>query len=391
MAENPYQTARPHEVVVTSAVIVGFLTGVAGGGGSAGPRLDEGRRSRATIRETSTEIGEHLGHIDWEEGAPYIRQTLERIWERNGWKDETDLDMRDLLCEVAAVPPWQIMKRLDLMCRRLGERYGFSPEQAAVFKAAVMRETSAWLTQHAGTIFEQIRDGLPVDTPPEEISPEQVARWTKASDALVADVRKAFDRVLSELEPAFTPEQHRILDRDLPTVNKRWDDVLRMRARWSAGGWRAEDWGMPEDRALPEDSSQRHTPASTPDIPTQVGIGKRAVLPDPKSEEVTPKPEALVIPKWLAHDPTTWFAYVLETAERFDLNPGQMTTAKSVHGEILARANAYILAHAARLKPVPTGERGTHHAFAPIRLLFLELQHRLEAISTTVQRAAAEP
>ena len=148
---------------------------------------------------------------------------------------------------------------------------------------------------------------------------------------------------------------------------------------------------MPVDRPLPGDLSQPHAPAATPAVPAQVGVSNRAVFADRKSDEFSPKPEELVIPKWLAHDPTTWFAFVLETAERFDLNEGQMTAAKSMHAEMIARANTYILAHSARLKPVPTGERGSHQAFAPIRLLFLELRHRLAAMPTTAQRAAGEP
>ncbi len=372
MTTNPYRTCRVQRAVVAASVAMfGVGLRVAGGGGPTGAGTDAEEESAKSVVETSKQLKDQLGHIDWEEERPSIEQALERFWERNGWTTESDLATRDLACEVAAIPPWQIMKRLDLMCKRVGERYDFSPEQGARFKGAVMRETSSWLTRHAGTIFEQIREGLPIDTRAGAIDPDQVARWTKASEALVADAHDAFDRMVEEIKPSFTPHQNGILERDLRAFNKRWKDVQRMRARWADGGWEADDWGLPQ----------------------QSDLGRAADAPKPeparpRSEpgKVTPAPQVVVVPKWVAHDPSTWFAYVLENAQAYDLTAGQMTTAWSVHAETVARANAYILTHAKRLQPVPISERSTHTAYSPIRFFFKELQDRLEAIPTTAQR-----
>ncbi|MHC4697203.1 MAG: hypothetical protein ACYTFA_10705 [Planctomycetota bacterium] len=345
----------------------------ASGGGPADTGADDKKEPVGSVVETSKRLEDHIGHIDWEAERPFIEQAVERFWERNGWTAEPDLATRDLACEVAAIPPWQMMKRLDLMCQRVGERYDYSPEQAAQFKGAIMRETSSWLTHHAGTIFEHIREGLPVEARAGAPHPEQVARWTKASEALVADARAAFDRVVDEIRPTFTSEQNEILEPDLRAFNKRWNDVQQMRARWAAGGWRPDDWGIPADSDL--------------------RAGLADVKPEPArpggvSGEVISTREAMVVPKWVAHDPSTWFAYVLETAKRYDLSPGQMTAAWSVHAEIVSRANAYILTHADRLQPVPIRARSMHVAYGPIRLLFEELKDRLEVIPTTAQRAA---
>jgi hypothetical protein len=96
------------------------------------------------------------------------------------------------------------------------------------------------------------------------------------------------------------------------------------------------------------------------------------------------------IPKCVAYDPATWYACVLQLQERFKLDPGQVTTAESLHAELFERAKAYVDKHADTLKQVPPGERDTHAAYEPIRTLFDELNSRLDAIPTTSQRIRNE-
>ena len=82
-------------------------------------------------------------------------------------------------------------------------------------------------------------------------------------------------------------------------------------------------------------------------------------------------------------------AYVRELERRFKLDAGQMSTAESIHEELLDRADSYVQMHAAALKTIPVRERGTHEAYEPVRKLFVELKSRLDAIPTTSQRYRA--
>ncbi|MFQ5590857.1 MAG: hypothetical protein ACE5HE_06830 [Phycisphaerae bacterium] len=326
--------------------------------------------------ETAQVVEEQFGHIDWEEGFPFVQQALQRIWERNGWTSEADLAARDIACEVGAIPPWQIMNRFDLLSRRVGERYGFSDAQAGLFREELVREASAWLSRHVGTIFQQIRQGLPVDMRTGAIDREQVAHWAKTSEPLMADVRRAFDRVVAKMRPTLTEKQRAIMARDLHAFNRRWEDVQTMRARWSAGRWRPEDWGIPGGK----DHDNRSAGSVRQPTPGDAGAG-----------ETPHAPPEFVIPRWLPHDPSTWFAYVMDTARRFSFNRGEMSTAWSVHSELVDRGNTYILTHAEQVKAVPNSDRSTSEVYAPVRTLFQELKDRLEAIPTTAQRAAVVP
>ena len=90
------------------------------------------------------------------------------------------------------------------------------------------------------------------------------------------------------------------------------------------------------------------------------------------------------------HDPSTWFIYVLDFKERFDLDLGQMSTAESIHIEVSTLANHYIKAHTEMLKTISLVERMTHEAYEPVRSLFGGFQSRLDAIPTSSQRELSE-
>ncbi len=67
-----------------------------------------------------------------------------------------------------------------------------------------------------------------------------------------------------------------------------------------------------------------------------------------------------------------------------------MSTAESIHAELLDRAERYAEAHADTLEAIPAPERATHEAYEPIRSLFGELQSRLDSVPTTSQRDNGE-
>ena len=77
---------------------------------------------------------------------------------------------------------------------------------------------------------------------------------------------------------------------------------------------------------------------------------------------------------------------MLAFKKRFELDAGQMSTAESVHAELLERAKGYMAARGDALAAVAPRERPAHEAYEPIRQLFMELQDRLSAIPTTSQR-----
>ncbi len=313
----------------------------------------------------------HMGRLDWESQYPLIESAITNIWQRHGWKDEADHFARDTACKIAAVPPWEPVKRLNLLAERMEQRYGLSGEKAARFRTAVMREAAGFLMRNIGVILEQTGDGMDARLQGEPFTAEQIARWAKESQPLLAELRRRADRLAKELEPILEPARRQILRRDLKNFRKRQRVIDRMTARWVRGEWQPADWGLQND-------------------PIQ-SVGPPAGRPDPpplatRSPSIRETGKPPTIGRWLPHDPSTWHNYALDFQKRFDLNAGQMSTAESIHVELLTRGDRYIEAHTDILKTIPLAKRITHEAYEPVRSLFREFQSRLDAIPTSGQR-----
>jgi len=325
------------------------------------------------LLEASRRLSEIAGHLDWEREYASIQHAVNNVWRRNGWESEPHRFARDLVLEVAAIPPWEFMKRFERLNQRVGERYDLSASQRFQLQGAMIRETGKMLLGHADLIFDQAGEMLQARQAGRPFTAEEIARWTKESEPLMGEARAVIDRINGELGASMSPQQKQVFERDLGAFEQRWAVVQEMRSQWGQGRWKPEHWGLEDD-------------------PTQVGrAGPDAWRPGPGSSPVGPMmPEPAAIPRWKAHDPSTWFAYVLEVKGTYELDPGQMTTAESIHAELVGRATGYATRAGEDLLRVPEAERAVHPAYEPIRELFAELQSRLEPIPTTAQRHRAE-
>ena len=325
------------------------------------------------VFEAFDQLGTLADHTDWEAEYPNIERAINNIWQRNGWSDEADTFARDLACEIAAVPPWEPLKRLDLLGDKVAERYGLVETQALRFKSAVMRETARVLARNAGTMIRQITEGMQARANGEPFTAEQVARWSQAAEPVLADLQEGIDRIGVELVVMVPAERQAILERDMASYRKRRVLVDEMGKRWAAGEWRPDDWGMQNDPIQTGGHSA-----------SRVGTGARDAGRTARGGAVVP------LPKWLAHEPTTWLSYVIDFRGRFQLDKGQVTTADSILSELVGRAASYIEDHAATLQVIPAEQRGKHEVYQPVRDLFDQLCERLDAIPTTAQRQRAE-
>ncbi len=315
-------------------------------------------------------------HTDWDAEYPNIVRAIDNIWQRNGWNDESDIFARDLARELTAIPPWEPIKRLNVFGDRVAERYGLAEGQAQRFKSTVIRETANVLARNAGVMIRQVTEGMQARANGEPFTAEQVARWSKAADPALADLHERIDRLREELAVMVPPERQTVLERDVASYRKRRAVMDEMGKRWAAGNWRPDDWGMQND---PIQTGQ-HSAA-------RLGAGVRHVGEAPQAGRLTPPTP---LPKWLSYEPTTWLSYVVEFRRKYGLEKGQVTTADSIHSELLARATNYVEDHAVALQAVPAEQRVEHEAYKPIVDLFGQLKERLDAIPTTAQRQRAE-
>ncbi len=299
--------------------------------------------------------------FDWDGEGPNIHRSIDNVFKANDWTDESDRYAQYMVRDVVSIPPWQLAKRIERMTEHVANRYGLTEKQRGELQGKLMMEFGAFIGRNADTLFAQAREALNQRAQQKPYDAEQIAKWMKAYKPMRKDVDATMDRLLKEIGALVGPEAKEVFDRDVKSFHKRDKHVTEMMDRWAEGKWKPSDWGMQDD---------------------PIQTGKLPPLPDPKVEvEVGPPP-----PKWLDHDPSTWFAYVLDFKARFKLDVGQATTAKSIHTELLERATTYISGRLEVMKAIPISERGKHEAYAPVRTLFAELRARLDAIPTTGQR-----
>ncbi|MEK6674914.1 MAG: hypothetical protein AABZ47_04580 [Planctomycetota bacterium] len=357
--------ARSYEVL---PLFIGLFAVVALAGDDPASGL-EGLTARLT---------EHGKAINWEAEFPHFERHFDRMWKENGWNDEADCFSHDLIRDVARIPPWQVMDRLNLASDRAAERYGMKGTERLWLKAKMVREASGFLLRNSKVILQQFSEASEFFAGEKPLNPDQVARWTRDAEPLTEDFNQMVKRIVSDIEPR-VDEQHRdALRRDVGSYDKQRQFWLEKMTRWKEGDWRPDDWGLqdhPAHRDLPVLSG------------SESNVFPR-VLAANSDGEIGPD-YVNSLPKWVNHDRSTWFAYVIEMERKYHFDSGQMNTAKSIHDEVFERAGAYVAANTEELKAVSLSARGKHEIFAPVRMMFDELRSRLDAIPTSAQQTNA--
>jgi len=346
---------------------VGMVAATAVVGGSADDPT-------TALSDLFSQLNEQTKHFDWQAEACHIEQAIDNVWRENGWTDESDLFAQGLARDVSVIPPWEFMKRLNLVSTRVAERYGLSAQQSATLQAAILRRSTGFLARNARVIMSQTAEAVKTRSNGQPFSADQIARWMQEAQPLLEDAYKTTDQLVDDLKHVVPPEKRQLLEADLNGFEKRRRVGLEMAERWTRGEWRPTDWGMQDDPI------QQRSAAAAAMRAARARITSSA-------DQIKPA----VVPRWNSHDPSTWFAYVLDFQARFGLDAGQQTAAKSIHDELVLRAGDYASTRMDTLKAIGLNERSTHEAYAPIRVLFAELQARLDAIPTSSQRAEAKP
>ncbi|MGD2108977.1 MAG: hypothetical protein PVI86_06250 [Phycisphaerae bacterium] len=325
------------------------------------------------ILESFGRLSEQMDDTAWERDTAFLKKSMDKLWERNGWTTESDLFARDVAKEVAAIPPWRVMRRLETMNRHVAERYGLSDADASRFQGAVIGETSGVLLRNMGIITRQIREVVEARQHGRPFTAEQVARWMQEGEPIMSEMEKSADRLRQVLEPMVAADRRRFFDADVESYMKRQRVVDKAVERWASGGWEPSDWGLEDD-------------------PVHRGLGKPAAALNAgrAGDAKVPKPIGRSSARLMAcvsYDPESWHVCVTDLKAQLQLDPGQVDTAESIHAELVERARACIVARSDVLAAVPTAERKTHEAYEPVRALFAEFQDRLDAILTSSQRA----
>lgn len=324
----------------------------------------------ATMEEVSEVLTERARRYDWAAEAPHIERALGNIWTRYNWTSESDASSLAMAKEVSAIPPWQPLQRIEVLSRRIADRYDLTEDKAHQLRNRVFMEVSRIFAKNAGTIMQHMSEAIETRQQARPFTSEQIARWMKEAEQASEDGLAMVAELIETLKGMVPAEKRALLERDIRAFDKRQKQVDQLVERWIEGKWQPSDWGLQDDpvharmlAARRGDPLLRKASAEEPSLPT----------------------------RWVAHDPDTWIAYLRHVMRRFGLDKGQTATGLSIHAEMLERAQDYMTTRKQRLDGVPTGERAAHELYGPIRTLFGELEERLDAIPTTTQRESPKP
>jgi len=258
---------------------------------SPGHSLANGLEKLQTIAETIQRAG------PWEDQMWWVDRSIERVWEKNRWNEESDRFALQTTREVAKIPPWQFMQRFDHFTQAVGDRYSLSEEQRARLKGLMLREVAGMALKHAPLIARQVQEQLELklEAPDEagrmRFIRENVARWMRESEPVYHDFFEVAERMSASFGEMLNADQKQIYQRDLKTFERLLKYNEHLRNESLAGRFEPEDWGLQRDEFLQVMDQWR--------IATERG-----------REEAAGQERAEPPPRWTKHEPTTWYTYV---------------------------------------------------------------------------------
>lgn len=310
---------------------------------------------------------EQVREYDWDAETPFVQRALVNVWEKNQWNTPGDEYALKLALEISQIPPWEPMKRIDLVTERVSERYDLNNTAATRLKSKIVIGMGEFIGKHGPEIVKNVREAMNGRLSGQPINPAQVKEWIERADGFRTEADALTESIIDELENMVGPRGRRAFEMDVSSYRRRMERVDQLTERWRQGKWEPSDWG------LQDDPIQRG-------VHPGVRVGNRA-------EQGAGGP---AIPtRWFAHEPETWIAYLAEFRATYDLSVGQSNTAESIHNEMTRRALTFKRLRRERLERIPAAEREGHPDFEPIREIFTEFQLRLDGILSDTQRQSA--
>lgn len=270
----------------------------------------------------------------------------------------------------------------EVIVRNLAIRYNLNDEQTKATRELLQRRVQQFLREHEEEIWPAIREVLQYQlgqSPPDDKN--QIMRFGKVARPLIKLAQEAIYAGNEEWRQLLTEEQRAVHDFDLAEMKKTFEQMER-----NIEGWEKGDAGggiFPAQR-----------PTKNPKQPTRPTEGK---LPTPP-----PPPDPIVE----VFKPDYFEAYVEEFIKEYELNEGQIGTARSILKEFKDKAAGFREANETQLRrmgeELQAAQKERDHKkirdienqrkvlLAPVHAFFEEMVTRLKAVLTTVQLAKFE-
>lgn len=356
-----------------------------------------------------TEAAKKLGN--WGEHAELSRTAIEKVFQRTGWDSPEDLFAFELFRAVDSRPPWAFKERADTFFTLLSKRYHLDDDQRSRLVELVVREATGLFAEHADTILAYSTEMIEVRAAGQPFTAEQIARWTKMSEPVMAAGHRRVQEATAEFMEDLSPEQREIVAADLGAADRRIGAVQEMMQEWKEGRWEAADWGMEEDpiqtgkvaaeregRAPQGSEPQPEASGSPSGEPLAKPSAEPAVTrrpeiePEPATPPAPDRPAKKVSAPRKAVDADPWAKFVQAFIEKYKLEEMQRQKAWVYYDQSKERIDQVT----ERWGPSVAGKTGEKKSDATrlrseLDRVFAQLKLRLERLPTRVQRRDATP
>lgn len=321
----------------------------------------------------------------WEQQSAQNEEATGLVFQRQGWTSEPDQFALNMIREVDRVPPWQTKQREEIFLNSLQSRYQLTDNQKSMINQKMRFESMRLSVKYFKDAAPIAMEALKTRASGQPFTAEQMARWSRAAQPILADARDSIEKVAGELSGTMTPEQRKQMDGDLKAFLKRHDDVVKLTERWERGEWDPRDLGLDHDPA--------HAGVIAAKQAEQARMAAPPVLQQPASE-----------PNARPDDESSWERYVREYGVNHGFDAVQTKSARAILSEQTARAKNFRQARSTQLTtlqravaaendPVRKADltKELQSVLAPVSDMFTEMCARLDELLTADQRAKYSP
>ncbi len=267
-----------------------------------------------------------------------------------------------------------VEKIMDQAVRNIARRYNLNEAQTQKTDEIMKREVRRFLKEHEKEVWPLMRDLLAVQfsgKPPE--NKEDAIRIGKGAAPLAELAEKAIFEGNKEWREFLTAEQKRIHDDDLDDMRKTFAQVHKNFDEWEKG-----------------------TPSDSPLIPPPPANNLKSQPPRPKMP-----PPGLPDPVVQVIELGVFEAIVDRFLKEYDLDQGQIDTARSILAEFKIKANDFQLAHRDKLKEIAAKQSAAQQSkdlkelaeaeaerkalLDPFHGLVAQMEERLKSLLTSAQ------
>ena len=321
----------------------------------------------------------------WEQQSAQNEESTGLVFQRQGWNSEPDQFALNMIRDVDRIPPWQTKQREEVFLNALQGRYQLTENQKSMINQKMRFESMRLSVKYFKEAAPIAMEALKARASGQPFTAEQMARWSRAAQPILADARESIERVAGELSGTMTPEQRKQMDGDLKAFLKRHDDVVKLTERWQRGEWDPRDLGLDHDPAHASIVAAKQQSELARPVPP--------VLQQPAAE-----------PNARSDDESSWERYVREYGVNHGFDPVQTKSARAILSEQTARAKNFRQARATQLAtlqravaaendPVRKADltKELQSVLTPVSDMFTELCARLDELLTADQRARYSP